>query len=492
MSDDSTDIVDHKSTPWEEFQKLEAFVQSAEARKQTVAEVELTLFRSLLALGAALLRLYFTTRAQVPEPEPVRSADGEELAFHGWRPVSYFSVFGKLTFRRRYYYRQGQGGCCPLDAALALPARCYSQVLTDWLEFAVTEEAYAQSVELVKRILGLEVAKHALERLVGQDAGDVEAFYAQKPAPAHETEAEILVVQVDGKGVRMLKDATPGEAEGPRRTEKKQAIVTAVYTIAPYFRSAEAIADSLAGKPVETMFVGPKAARPEPIGKEVRASLDGKDAAFDRLAARAHGRDGSHIRHRVALTDGEQALHDRVRTYLPDFELVLDLVHVKDYVHAAAVAILGEAYPYLRDFVSCRLEEILTGRLDRAISMIEAAAQSEPLSKSQRETVHDTLRYLRNHADIMHYDRYLALGWPIATGVIEGACRHVVKDRMERAGMRWTRPGARAILQLRVVCLNDDWESYQVFHRQSAFHRLYGDQAIPSDPAEVQSLAQAA
>jgi hypothetical protein len=57
--------------------------------------------------------------------------------------------------------------------------------------------------------------------------------------------------------------------------------------------------------------------------------------------------------------------------------------------------------------------------------------------------------YLENNAHRMHYDVYLAAGYPIASGVIEGACRHFIKDRMERSGMRWTIERAQAMLDVR-------------------------------------------
>jgi hypothetical protein len=92
----------------------------------------------------------------------------------------------------------------------------------------------------------------------------------------------------------------------------------------------------------------------------------------------------------------------------------------------------------------------------------------------------------------MCYDQYLARGWPIGTGVVEGACGHLGKDRMEQAGMRWTKAGAQAVLDLRAVRLNSHWDAYWQFHRQQQHHRLYGAAAPASEMAEVQVLELAA
>ena len=89
----------------------------------------------------------------------------------------------------------------------------------------------------------------------------------------------------------------------------------------------------------------------------------------------------------------------------------------------------------------------------------------------------------------MRYDRYLAQGWPIGTGVVDGACGHLVKDRLEHAGMRWTKPGAEAVLDLRAVRLNDDWAADWACHRPCQHERLYGATALLPAQAELQAFA---
>jgi hypothetical protein len=92
----------------------------------------------------------------------------------------------------------------------------------------------------------------------------------------------------------------------------------------------------------------------------------------------------------------------------------------------------------------------------------------------------------------MRYDEYLAHGWPIGTGVVEGACGHLVKDRMEQSGMRWTQVGAQGVLDLRAVRLNGHWEAYWQFHRQQQHQRLYGGSILAPVSAETQALEWAA
>src|SRR5215216_5025321 len=183
----------------QQFQDLVAYVTGPETRASTAYEVELTLFRRLLALGAALLHLFFLTRAAVRPAEPVQAPDGTRLRYHDRRPVPYYSVFGKLRFHRHAYTAPGQPVVCPLDAALSLPARCYSDLLREWMSYGTTDEAYRETQSLLERILGLSLSVQALETTVAEDALDVAAFYDQPPDPAAPPAAgTILVAQADG------------------------------------------------------------------------------------------------------------------------------------------------------------------------------------------------------------------------------------------------------------------------------------------------------
>jgi hypothetical protein len=158
-------------------------------------EVELALFRQLLTLGAALLRLFFVHRVAVRPGEPVYAPDGTGLKYHDQRPTTYFSVFGKVRFRRHYFHAPGQKGVYPLDAELSLPPRCYSDLLRGWAECCITDGSYDESSKVLEWILGLSVSKLALETGIRQDAAYIEAFYEQKAVPSPEAEGSILSAQ---------------------------------------------------------------------------------------------------------------------------------------------------------------------------------------------------------------------------------------------------------------------------------------------------------
>ncbi|NIS81115.1 MAG: ISKra4 family transposase, partial [Anaerolineales bacterium] len=462
-----------------DFQELIEYVTGEGSRSRTAYEVELTLFRKLLALGALLLRLFFAHRASVRPRGPVYAPDRTELKYVDMRPTTYFSVFGKIRFRRHYFHAPGQKGVCPLDAELSLPPRCYSDLLRDWVEHSATNESYTESLRTPKRILGLSISKQALETGIQEDAIDVEAFYEQKEMPPAELEGSILVVQADGKGVPMKRDEpavkTARRGKGQKRTKKKEAVVTAIYTIEPYWRTAQEIVDTLVPEQEqEEPEPKPHSQRPTPVGKEVRATLEGKDVAFERLTQRVAQREDRHFQHRVALTDGSEPLQDRMLEQLPQFTLVLDIIHASEYLWAAANALLGETNPERTAWVRERLLHILCGQTAMVIQDLENQMTNPSLSPTQREALKTTIGYYRRNSPYMRYDQYLNNGWPIGTGVVEGACGHLVKDRMEQSGMRWTKQGAQSLLDLRAVRINDDWDAYQRFHRQRQHQRLYG------------------
>jgi hypothetical protein len=471
----------------QEFQDLLTYVTGPTSAAHTAYEVERTLFRRLLALGAALLRLFFITRAAVRPAGPVCRPDGTPLGYHDQRRTTYYSVFGKLVFHRHAFTAPGQPVVCPLDAALGLPERCYSDLLREWMVYGATDESYRESQTVLERVLGLSLSLQALETTVAEAAVDVAGFYDQRcdPAPAASA-ATILVAQADGKGVPLVPSLpTPrpvrrGKGHPPAT---KEAVVTALYTIAPYPRTPQ---DLVAALLREAEPPAP-ATRPAPVGKEVQATLDGKEAALTRLAQRAAQREHPAIAHRVALTDGAAALQAQMSTHLPDHTLVLDIIHASEYLWDAANALLGEGHPERTAWVRGHLADVLAGQTATVISALETAAADPACTTTQRQAVLRTVGYYQRNLPYMRYDDYLARGWPIGTGVVEGACGHLVKDRMQQAGMRWTKAGAQAVLDLRAVRLNGDWDAYWQCHRRRRYERLYGA-TIPL-PAVVEDQA---
>ena len=176
--------------------------------------------------------------------------------------------------------------------------------------------------------------------------------------------------------------------------------------------------------------------------------------------------------------DGERALWEAQRAYFPEAVGVLDLFHVLERLWAVAHCFHKEGSDEAERFVEERLRGLAGGpgrvRHRRAAS---AADQAGQLRGRKRKVVESAIEYLENNREHMRYDEYLAAGYPIGSGVAEGACRHLVKDRMEQTGMRWTVDGAQAMLHVRALYLNDQWEEFLEYRIEAEQTRLYGRNA---------------
>jgi hypothetical protein len=222
MTFNSENIVQEIRT---EFEMLLDFVTGAEAQTTTADRIERGLFRHLLDLGAKLLLLFFVVRAQNCSREPLQKQEGQELPYHDERKRTYFSIFGKIPFWRPYFYQSG-GGEAPLDAELSLGSDRYSDFLREMSEYLAVYVAYGKDADLLKRFFDLPLSTRVLQQVIDADATDVEPFYTQKPPPCPAEEADILVIQADGKGVPMVLE-TPAE---PIARRKKSSPVSSTRT----------------------------------------------------------------------------------------------------------------------------------------------------------------------------------------------------------------------------------------------------------------------
>ena len=183
-------------------------------------------------------------------------------------------------------------------------------------------------------------------------------------------------------------------------------------------------------------------------------------------------RDPSRSTTRLALTDGERALQIRVDQKLK-VTLILDLMHVLEKLWKAAYVFHPEGSLEADLWVLDRTLRILFGEVGQVVKGIRQSITKRGLAGPKRKTLNAVANYLYRNRSRMRYDEYLANGWPIASGPVEGACKNLIKDRMERSGMRWTEQMAEAIVQLRAIYLSGDFDRYWQFHIDQDQRRLY-------------------
>jgi len=228
-----------------DFEKMLEYVTGEQARTATADATERGLFKMLIEMGLKLLTLFFVMRSQNASRETLKTADGSELYYHRDTKRRYVSIFGKLRFARPYFYRKGKDGQTPLDAELSLGDDCYSDLVREVSAYLGVYDVYHKSCDILERILGLNLSTRVLQTNLGEDAADVSSYYAQKPAPVANTEAEILVIQADGKGVPMILEETKTDkvrlGKGEKHGRKKEAMVTSIYSIGAFIRTPEQV-----------------------------------------------------------------------------------------------------------------------------------------------------------------------------------------------------------------------------------------------------------
>jgi hypothetical protein len=255
---------------------------------------------------------------------------------------------------------------------------------------------------------------------------------------------------------------------GEKLSRKKEAVVSAVYTIRAQPRTADDILREVCDKE-------PPPKRPKPQNKRVRATLDGKENAITWARDDAERRDPDHRKPRVCLMDGSKGLWTLALVILAGAKFILDLFHALEYLWKVAYVFHREGSPEAEAFVRHHLRMLLEGKVGYVIGGLRQmlTKHAKTLNAVQRKTLQTTINYYDRNRPHMRYDEYLAAGYPIGSGAVEGACRHLVKDRMEGSGMRWTVPGAEAVLKLRAVHLNGDWDPFWQFHMQQEARRRF-------------------
>ena len=288
------------------------------------------------------------------------------------------------------------------------------------------------------------------------------------------------MMQGDGKGIAMRPEHRKGagkETGAAHPGVKKMAEIVAVADFTPAVREPEDIAAPPARRK----------AHPGPVARDKWVSASITESIEDMIAAafdEADRRDPQRVRQRVFLVDGnkqqitaieaqaaERSL--KVPVFIDYIHVIIDIIHVLEYLWGAAWSLHEAGDPAAEDWVAVKALAVLAGDSARAAAEITAAADAAGLQGSQRTGADACVRYLGNKHDYLRYDQALAAGWPIATGVIEGACRHLIADRLDIGGARWGLDGAEAILTLRAVISNGDFEEYWRFHLEREHQRLY-------------------
>ena len=476
---------DEFSAAREQFEKLMGELRSESTRTLEHGDVESLIAREGNELLRRLMQGHLDQRAEAEEPlDKVVGADGHERRHCRARSRDLLTVFGEVIVRRLGYSGIRLGSVFPLDEALNLPTDKYSLGLRRQVGLEVAKGSLDETVMAIEEGTGAQVPKRQTEQLSRVISMDFDTFYASQPMEAG---TGLLVMSVDGKGVVMrqqdLREATRKAAEkskrklktrlsrGEKRNRKRMATVASVYEVDPHERTAEQIM----GRDE------PETIRPKVRNKRVWASLRQSPAeVIEDLFAEAQRRDPWHERTWLVLVDGQETQLGEVEAAMArhraDTVIIQDFVHALEYLWKAAYCFHAAGTAEAEAWVQAHALALLKGKVSDVAAGRRRSATRKDLSQAAREPVDKCADYLLKNKARFDYATALVNGWPIATGIIEGACRHLVKDRMDLTGARWSLDGAEAVLRLRALRASGDFEDYIAFHRRQERQRNFASE----------------
>jgi len=456
-------------------------LQSAAVLNMEHGEVEGLISREGTELMRRLLQGHLDVRAAAETREVgVRGADGVVRSHvrEGCRR-RLGTIFGEVEVRRCGYSAPEEGSLFPLDGELNLPQDSYSHGLRERLAFEVARGSFDQAVHAIETTTGGQVPKRQAEELAAKVSQDFEAFYQHRASQGPEETLDPLVLSEDGKGIVMrkedLREGTKRAAErdahklktrlsqGEKRNRKRMATVAAVYSIERQVRTPESIMSVEVQKKEEVPKVRAR-------HKRVWASVERTpEEVTEEVFQEARRRDPEGKRPWVMLVDGHEGqledIHAAIERHGVEVTLILDFIHVLEYLWKAAWCFFVPGCQEAEAWVGERALQILRGKASDVAAGMRRSATLRDLGPEERKGVDTCADYLVKYREMLRYDRYLAEGFPIATGVIEGACRHLVKDRMDITGARWRLRSAEAVLKLRSLHSSGDTEAYWAFHK---------------------------
>ena len=483
------------------FGELEDWMTSEEAAGLQHAELE----DQLDVRGRELLRRLFQDRLDLTAAREERRHDvtGEDgvvrTRAEKGRARPLVTRFGQVSVSRIAYRSPGRSNVHPLDAALNLPEEKHSHGLRKLTAIEAARGSVDAAGAAITRATGVRIGKRQLEEMVRRAAAHVEAFYLSrviKPA----SDGHPLVLTFDGKGIVMLPEAlrpatakaaaaaegklatrlSPGEKHG----RKRMAELACVYDAVPVPRAPEDIISTPAQKRRKKKAQAAKAEgkgkprEPQARGKWLTASVtDDIPAVIAAAFGEADHRDPGHQREWVILIDGNNTQIEAVTAEAGSrgitVTIVIDFIHVLGYLWKAAWSFYDKGEPASEEWVADQARKILHGKAPQVAAGIRRRATTYGYSPAERAGAGECARYLDNKKDHLGYAKALKKGWPIATGIIEGACRHIVKDRMDITGARWGLEGAEAILRLRALIASGDFDAYWHYHLRREHERIH-------------------
>jgi hypothetical protein len=467
-----------------------AFVRGS-AQEMEIGDVERRLLSMVMEVGRAALAEFVATKGTGYIGKETVDGQGHRCPYVRDRDCAYRSIFGAIPISRAYYQAAGLPGVFPLDGDLNLPDRGYSYVVQEFSSRLAVKMSYEDAREILSSFFPVKVPIRSLESILGDVCDEVDQFYEDRPAPQGCPAAVVTVATVDKKGIVIRKPnagqnrprSVPGNPDKPGK--KKMATVISTYMTERHIRTLDDIVREVSDR--KSCDSRPTSRDKMTWGSLTHASE--KTVARLKKAVDQRLPQGNEL---VCILDGERSLWALVYAYFPTAFFVLDLFHVLEHLGKAALLFHDEESPQAGQFVAERLRMLLQGKAGRMIGGLKQMLTKHELSSAARHSLNQVIGYLERNRKHLRYEICLARGYPIGSGVIEGACRNLINDRLELTGMSWTLQGAESVMRLRAVHINKDWDVFWTHRRKAERQRLYGIADIDSPQIRDHELSRAA
>jgi hypothetical protein len=445
----------------------------------TFAEFERALVDRVAALGRAVVALFLVASEErvcaaltdriVRAGRVFRRAPAQERNLMTW--------FGVVRYRRRYLREvvpsgKPARGYHPLDATLGLLGDRFSPNLLSVAVRLATRVSFSDACQLLRWFLPVAPSTEVIEGALLGYGRHTTTWFEEAAAP--EDDGSVLIIHIDSKGAPTVKPEELEKRRGKRSRRRKPA--------SPRHRGRKnrgrwskpprrKKGDKAKNAKMATMVVM-YTLRPRgglllgPLNKRAYASFAPKRHAveFARREATKRGFPPGTTRTVQVLTDGDNDLACYVRELFPDAIHTVDVMHVIEKLWNAGTAVHREGTPEHRAWAEAQKNALYGGRVDDILAELDARLAATPKTgpgnKFRRTKLTKTRRYIAKRAAMMNYDELVRRDLELGTGAVEGAIKHIIHRRMDHGGMRWIKERAEAVLQLRCIEVNGDWEAF--------------------------------
>jgi hypothetical protein len=478
------------------FDGLVQFCLTSEA---SFWKFEKELLVRIAALGACLIRLFLTARHERLDLQPFLQDDkyrpGDDYAERTLK-----TVYGEVTYGRHYLMSRGGGsGYFPLDVVLGLTRDRLSPWVMQWVARLATRMSFKAAQMVCKAVLNWAPATETIEQVVLGMGREAAPFMKQLQAPSQD--GEVLVIEVDGKCPPTATEAELAKRRGKRKPKhEKECPCGCQRHRGKAKRQARGSTKrrkkgdkSKNGKEVMVVVMytlqrGPDGKLHGPINKKLYATFAGRKAAASWARAEATKRGFG--------PDGAKGLKHNLEPLFPKAIFTLDVCHVVEKLWALGHHFHAEGSEELKAWVEDLKTLVYAGQAKELVEQLEKmlreTSKNGPGTKGRRTALDSLIGYLKPRLEMMRYSEWIEKDLVIGSGQVEGAVRHLVGERFDCAGMRWTQAKAEALLHLRCIELNGDWEKYVAWFRGKTLRRLKRGQRVKVLTNQPLTLTEAA